>query len=179
MAGQSEILPWSAYEIAQLDSLFDRIKAPKIVTGSPDEKAYTCLCRRPKSIFELESFWDPVLNSNVLSDICKGCRDGERVKNATCTLVCINCRRVIARMYPEKTKYGFEFKPGRTYHVSNCPGCVGDNPHAFIVEKHLYDRNRLRENLPIESMEGILYEQERLTKQAEKNHHANQETEAH
>ena len=76
--------------------------------------------------------------------ICSKCSKGLK---KTSPLVCVKCKKVVARMEPgvDKTT-GFEFKGGRAYHIDSCPSCSPNTNHSemrsIIIEKHIYEKER-------------------------------------
>lgn len=105
-----------------------------------DEINYTwCACNKRVPITMLG-----VLNSGVISyvnNVCPGC-PSQKPKDIAklATLVCVTCKRVVARMEPLVDKTGFAFKANSIYHIDGCPVCRPGLPQSPIIEKLLHDR---------------------------------------
>jgi hypothetical protein len=123
----------------------DFIKALAALPPAPkamfkDEINYTwCACNKRVPITKLD-----VKNSGVISyvnNVCAGCPD-QKDTHKLATLVCVSCKRVVARMEPMTDKTGFAFKPNSVYHVDGCPICRPGQTATPIIEKLLHDRSR-------------------------------------
>lgn len=104
-----------------------------------------CACGRIVQQVDPEFF--KFLDDGVLkyqSNVCPGCKEGERLDREMARFVCVKCKRVWHRIPPATDKTGFSYEAGRSYHTSGCPYCkVDDNEvSAKIIEKVLYDRRR-------------------------------------
>lgn len=83
------------------------------------------------------------MNSGVVqfsNNICPGCKEAEKLDKETARIICIHCKKVVARLKPVKEKNGFVYQAGRTYHSDACPECKPDLTESQIVEKVIYQR---------------------------------------
>lgn len=99
----------------------------------------TCACGKSVPVTNLMQ-----LNTGVIvmpNNICKGCKEGQKLDKETARVVCLKCKRVICRVKPVKDKQGFEFKAGKTYHMESCGFCNPDKQNHMLVEKYIHSRN--------------------------------------
>lgn len=117
--------------------------APAPVT--PPE-TQTCVCKKQVTIDKLAA-----LNTGVfttLSDVCKGCKEGEDYDKKHARLVCVKCKRVLMHIPPTTDKTGFKFEANKTYHVNGCGQCAAidleeghTEKRAFmVIEKTVWNR---------------------------------------
>ena len=106
---------------------------------------FTCkTCGKQTPYSQLKIIQD--IHGPVTDYICDECRN-EFEKMKVCTIVCVGCKDVIARMEPKKDKTGFETKPGNIYHILDCPKC---NPNKYkekdkaipstLIEAQIYNQ---------------------------------------
>lgn len=110
------------------------VKPQKLIT----EPKETCACGKHVHITALEELDTGVFKT--LNDICKNCPDGRKIDRELARVVCAQCKRVITRIKPAVDKTGFEFKAGKTYHVSECSMCNQEIQRCPIIEKVLWDK---------------------------------------
>lgn len=125
---QSEAL----YRMLQVMSQ-DRPSSKELITD-PQE---TCLCGKKVPITSLED-----LNTGVIltiSNVCKDCRSGKKLDRETARIICVRCKRVVARISPGKDKTGFSFEKNKSYHLTKCAFCEPGLTESPIIEKHVYD----------------------------------------
>ncbi len=99
----------------------------------------TCACGKSVPVTNLMQ-----LNTGVVvmpNNVCKGCKEGQKLDKETARVVCLKCKRVICRIKPAKDKQGFEFKAGKTYHMESCGFCNPDKQNHMLVEKYIHSRN--------------------------------------
>lgn len=85
----------------------------------------------------------PMMHSGVVqfpNNICPGCKEAEKLDRETARIICVRCRKVVARLKPVKEKNGFIYQAGRTYHSDACPECKPNLTESQIVEKVIYMR---------------------------------------
>ena len=56
-----------------------------------------------------------------------------------CRIVCVVCKEVILVVKPGTNNRGFELKPGRCYHVQDCPKCNPSKYEGKTVESRLIE----------------------------------------
>lgn len=63
-----------------------------------------------------------------------------------CPMICVPCQRIAIFLTPHKNKRGFEFIPGREYHLDSCSECNGSKKfESLILEQVAYDKlNRMK-----------------------------------
>jgi|SaaInlV_100m_DNA_2_1039680.scaffolds.fasta_scaffold15804_2 hypothetical protein len=76
---------------------------------------------------------------SALDTVCSECF--KDVKD-TCPIVCIPCKKVTARLEPNKDKDGFEYERGKAYHIDACPTCDPNINSSMVVEKIIYNKER-------------------------------------
>ena len=109
------------------------------------EGFFTCkTCGKQTPYNQLKLIED--INGPVTDFICDECRKTfDKMK--VCIIACLGCKDVIARMEPKKDKTGFETKPGKVYHIIDCPKC---NPEKYsekdkatpstLIEAQIYNQ---------------------------------------
>ena len=108
---------------------------PQPLIHKPQER---CVCGKLVPITTLEELDTGVFKT--LNDVCKGCTEGKKIDRGLARIVCARCKRVLLRIKPATDKTGFEFKAGKTYHVSECSLCNPDISECPIIEKVLWDK---------------------------------------
>ena len=109
----------------------DEEKAAKLL--GPKDK---CVCNKNVQVTEF-----PLLNTGVIvccNNVCPGCKAGVKHDNETARIVCVRCKKVVARLKPSKDKTGFRYVAGQTYHSDACPECKPNLTESQIVEKVIY-----------------------------------------
>ena len=107
----------------------------KLITPETVEE---CICGKIVPITRFVKLDTGVMH--VVNNVCKGCAEGEKEDAKLARIVCIRCRKVVARLKPHKdTKDGFVFKAGKSYHTDMCPGCVENPERSIIVEKRIIE----------------------------------------
>lgn len=98
----------------------------------------TCACGKVVPVSQLEMLDTGVFRT--IGDVCKGCKHGHDLDKTTAKIVCARCKRVIVRVTPSRDKTGFEFKAGKSYHLSECKLCTPEIERCPIIEKVIWDR---------------------------------------
>lgn len=134
MSGFDDITEEKLNKMINVLSSLPPVKPQKLIT----EPKETCACGKHVHITDLEELDTGVFKT--LNDVCKGCKEGHKIDRELARVVCAQCKRVLVRIKPNKDKTGFEFKAGRTYHVSECNLCNPDIQRCPIIEKVLWDK---------------------------------------
>lgn len=106
-------------------------------------KAIRCACGMLRDQAKMPRIPTTGVVKGVVSLICAGCpAERELAKHAK--LVCAGCREVLGFVEPGKEKKGgFEWLPGRYYHVPNCPSCKGVGVKSSpVIEKIIFYKER-------------------------------------
>jgi len=57
-----------------------------------------------------------------------------------CPMVCVTCQRIATFLTPHSNDRGFEFIPGRSYHIDSCSECNGSQYlETLILEQVTHD----------------------------------------
>lgn len=129
--------------IGRLKETADKLPPPPKMEliQKPTEK---CACGK---IVEVSLFSQA--NTGVFtapSGVCAGCKEGEKLIKECSSVYCARCKRLICWIKPHKDKDGFEYVPGKAYHLSFCGVCsdvaAGTMLECPIIEKVLYSRGR-------------------------------------
>ena len=82
----------------------------------------------------------------VVNNVCKGCKEGAKEDSELARIVCVRCKKVVARIKPQKdAKDGFVFEAGKSYHTDMCPGCVANAERSIIIEKRILELRKNKE----------------------------------
>lgn len=120
--------------------LLAKLGPPKVyVPPQFDDGQTQCICGQWKPNAELEEVDSGIVMA--LSNVCRSCVEGRKLDRETARIVCVGCRRVVARVAPCKDTTGFRFEANRCYHIQSCPVCNSDVKESHILEKVLHDRD--------------------------------------
>lgn len=133
-------------------------KMVKVLEDMPDDgkpkgliqevnTTYKCVCGKTVSLPQLRTINSGVL-PQVIDDVCIHCDNkdaGSRLDRETAKLVCCTCHRVIRRLAPwTDPRSGFTFRPGKCYHVRECPECAGKDGEYKVLEMVIHNRKLLK-----------------------------------
>lgn len=134
MSGFDDITEEKLNKMISILAALPPMKKQKLIV----EPTETCACGKKIPITALEELDTGVFKT--LNDVCKGCKEGHKIDRELARVVCAQCKRVITRIKPAVDKTGFEFKAGKTYHVSECSMCNPEIQRCPIIEKVLWDK---------------------------------------
>lgn len=120
-------------------ALLARLGTPKpYVPPQYDDRMTQCVCGEWKMNSEMEEVDTGVVRA--LSNVCRDCHAGIAHDREMARIVCTTCRRVVARLSPDKDSTGFKFEANRSYHILECAVCNPGLSESQILEKVLHDR---------------------------------------
>ena len=107
-----------------------------------DDRA-DCLCGKKQPWTNMEVLDTGVMK--VYDNVCKGCEHWREERKLP-ALICVSCRKVVARVPPYVTASGFRVESGKCYHVEQCPTCNRQAVQAMIMEELIWLQKRKRAN---------------------------------
>lgn len=117
---------------------FDNLDLNSLTTVLPEGMAM-CACNKMVPVEFLKKV-DVGSKVEAYDNICNTCTNNAELEATTARLVCVKCRRTVARLPIGTDGKGFTIEPGKSYHCVACAYCTEGHLDCVIIEKVAHDR---------------------------------------
>lgn len=129
-----------AKKLASALELTDKMGKPDALTSLPttpvDPGYFVCnACKKKTSMELLGQVHSELLQANLPDAMCPECRNTAK---DFFNVVCVTCRKLVAKLTPYTSPDGFKTLSGKTYHIAKCPVCDGTVTSAKLLEYGLF-----------------------------------------